>query len=145
MRIDNVDSFRGKLEIKATPHKVFSALTTDIGGWWGKQDKPIQHRGDVFTISWNGPWYKFEVIEYRKNECIVWKCIDSLQIIENLDGVEKEWVGTQIEWSIMELDGNEIALSFHHNGLRPHFICYDFCTSTWDRILTNNLKSFLES
>lgn len=137
-------SYSNKLEIETSDKDAFEALSTKVGEWWGDQDKPVKQVGDVFTMSWGEPWYQFKVVELIPNKLIVWECIDSKQIIGDLDGVEKEWVGTQLQWKIDKLDQNKIELRFNHKGLVPEFICYDFCSSTWDRFIEFNLKKYLE-
>jgi len=137
-------SYTTGLKIKCNEKVAFEALTTKIGDWWGDQDKPADQVGDVFTMSWGEPWYQFKIVEYIPNKKVVWECIDSKQIIGDLEGVEKEWVGTQLHWTINHLNEKEIELIFKHEGLVPDFICYDFCSNTWDRFITFNLKKYLE-
>ncbi len=140
----NQKSYSKTVKINCSPSAAFDALSIKIGDWWGDQDKPANQLGDVFTMSWGEPWYQFKIVEYITHEKITWECIDSKQIIGDLEGVEKEWVGTQLQWTISQLNENEIELIFKHEGLAPDFICYDFCSNTWDRFLTFNLKKYLE-
>lgn len=137
-------SYGTKITVKSNSNAVFNALTTTISEWWGDQDKPVSKVGDVFTVSWAEPWYQFKIVEYIPNERVVWECTDAHQIIGELQGVEKEWVGTRLEWTIKTISENETELSFTHMGLVPEFICYDFCANTWDRFITYNLKKYLE-
>jgi len=137
-------SYSTELRVKTSEEDAFEALSTKIGDWWGDQDKTAQQLGDVFTMSWGEPWYKFKIVEYVPNKKITWECIDSKQIIGDLDGVEKEWVGTQLQWTINKLNEGEIELQFRHEGLVPEFICYDFCSNTWNRFIEFNLKKYLE-
>ncbi len=137
-------NYSARLIVNSTPQVTFDALSTNIGDWWGDQDNPVSQLGDVFTMSWGEPWYKFKVVEYQPNKKITWECIDSRQIIGELEGVEKEWVGTQLHWLVKKNNENEIELLFTHEGLVPSFICYDFCSNTWDRFITFNLKKYLE-
>lgn len=130
--------------INCADKDVFEALSTKIGAWWGDQDHPARQVGDVFTMSWGEPWYKFKVVESVPNQTMVWECIDANQIIGDLDGVEKEWVGTLLRWRINKMNDNQVELSFQHEGLVPEFICYDFCSNTWDRFIDFNLKKYLE-
>ncbi len=74
----------------------------------------IEKRGIVFKVSWGEPWYKFEVVKYLKNQEMTWKCIDANQKIEGLTDVEKEWVGTEINWIVKRLDKNRSLLEFEH-------------------------------
>ncbi len=138
-------SYSTRLIVRCSEKNAFEALSTKIGDWWGDQDKSAKQLGDVFTISWGEPWYQFRVVEYVPNKKIIWECIDSKQIIGDLDGVEKEWVGTQLQWTISESNKSEIELEFKHEGLVPEFICYDFCSNTWDRFIAFNLKKHLEN
>ncbi|OEK00267.1 hypothetical protein BFP97_01505 [Roseivirga sp. 4D4] len=137
-------SYSNVLRVNTLDETAFEALSIKIGDWWGDQDKPAQGLGDVFTMSWGEPWYKFKVVAFEPNEKIVWECIDSKQIIGGLAGVEKEWVGTQLQWTINKLNEDEIELQFRHEGLVPEFLCYDFCSHTWDRFIDFNLKKYLE-
>lgn len=140
----NQKSYSKKVKINCKSRVAFNALTTKIGDWWGDQDKPAFHLGDIFTMSWGEPWYQFKVIDYVPHEKVTWECIDSKQIIGDLEGVEKEWVGTHLQWTINQLSDGEIELNFTHKGLVPEFICYDFCSNTWDRFISFNLKKYLE-
>lgn len=137
-------SYSTKLRAKTSETIAFEALSSKIGDWWGDQDRAVQHLGDVFKMSWGEPWYQFKVVEYVLGKKITWECIDSKQIIGDLDGVEKEWVGTQLKWTINKLNDGEIEIQFRHEGLVPDFICYDFCSNTWDRFIEFNLKKYLE-
>ncbi len=133
------------VRISASPEAVFRALTMELAEWWGKMDHPVEKKGAVFTVSWGEPWYRFEVIDYSPQRKLIWKCIDANQIIDNLEGVQKEWVGTKLHWTIDAINSKEVELSLVHEGLVPTFTCYDFCSSTWDRFITTSLKEYLEA
>lgn len=137
-------NYSAQLRVKTSDVRAFEALSTKLGDWWGDQDQPVRRSGNVFTVSWGEPWYQFKVIEYVPLEKITWECIDANQIIGNLEGVQKEWVGTQLHWTINELDKDEIELQFKHVGLVPEFICYDTCSNAWDKFISINLKAYLE-
>ena len=137
-------SYSADLRIRTSAELAFEALSTKIGAWWGDQDKAVKQLGDVFTVSWGEPWYQFKVVAFSPRDSITWECIDAKQIIADLEGVEKEWVGTQIHWTIKQSSAGEIVLHFTHEGLVPEFTCYDFCSRTWDRFLHGNLKDYLE-
>lgn len=132
------------MKAKASAKLAFEALSTKISDWWGDQDQVAQQIGDVFTVSWGEPWYQFKVSEFVPYSKIVWKCIDANQIIGNLEGVQKEWVGTRLEWTIKASGADEIELQFTHEGLVPDFICYETCSNAWDNFITNKLKNYLE-
>ena len=140
----SADSYSTEIVAKTNSEAAFKALTTQIGAWWGQQNHPVTKVGDVFTVSWGAPWYQFRVNTYEPDQKVVWECIDANQIIEGLVGVQKEWVGTKMHWVLNPLNEQEIRIKFRHEGLVPDFICYDFCTYTWDQFITQHLKPYLE-
>ncbi len=141
MSVNN--SYSIGLEVRCEAPRAFDELSTRISDWWGDQDHPAEKVGDVFTVSWGEPWYQFQVKAFHPPDLIVWECIDANQIIGDLKGVQKEWVGTQLQWTITP-SGENIKVHLKHRGLVPAFVCYDFCSSTWDRFITVNLKKYLE-
>ena len=140
-----MNSYRNTIEIDSPAGSIFRTISIDLGNWWGKQDKPIRNAGTIFKVSWGEPWYQFEVTKYIQDRVMVWKCIDANQIIEGLDDVQKEWVGTKIYWEIKRLDDRRSLLIFQHDGLIPELACYDFCSSTWVYFLEQKLIDYLRS
>ena len=132
------------VNLATTPAKAFAALTKDIDKWWGKTDQAALETGDIFTVSWGEPWYQFQLIEVIPKEKLVWECIDANQIIGDLEGVQKEWVGTKILWTISVAGDGEVRIDLMHKGLVPAFICYDVCSRTWGSYVTEHLKNYLE-
>ena len=143
--IENNSSYSRSIEIVAPAEAIFDALTNDLEGWWGAMDKPINAVGDIFSVSWGEPWYQFEVSKYEAPGLLSWTCIDANQIIHGLEGVQKEWVGTQLHWRIEEVTKNKCRVQFTHEGLVPEFICYDFCAASWDQFFGERLKEYLEA
>lgn len=136
--------YRQLISIKTSKKLAFTALTKGIDHWWGEVDHPAGAVGDVFTVSWGEPWYKFKIVEYEPFSKITWECVDANQIIEGLEGVEKEWVGTKLIWQIENTGDDMVQISVEHNGLVPEFICFNFCSSTWDHFINESLKNYLE-
>lgn len=136
--------YKKSVLIRANKEAAFKALTKEIDEWWGKMDYPVENKGDIFTVSWGVPWYQFKVIELKPFSQITWECVDSNQIIGDLKGVEKEWVGTKLQWVIRNINDSKVELSLIHQGLIPEFICYDVCSTAWDSFIGNSLKNYLE-
>ncbi len=132
-----------KLEIPNSRHAIFMAISGELGKWWGEQDRLIEKKDTVFKVSWGEPWYQFKVTEYKENELMIWECIDANQLIPGLTGVEKEWVGTKILWNLTEISSNATLLLFKHQGLTPDFLCFDFCSSSWEHFLKDRLVAYL--
>lgn len=136
--------YKKSVSIRTTKEAAFEALTKGIDKWWGNTDKPVEGKGDIFTVSWGEPYYRFKVIEFEPSIRITWECIESKQIIGDLEGVEKEWVGTKLFWNIQGNGDNKVTVSLLHQGLVPGLICYDVCSSTWDSFIGESLKNYLE-
>ena len=132
------------LRIECSPQSAFQALAEDLGNWWGEMDRPVKAEQDIFTVSWGAPWYRFQVQVYSPPRQLVWECVDANQIIGDMKGVQKEWVGTKLHWKIEQVGTNTINLSLTHEGLVPEFVCYDFCSTTWERFIHQHLKPYLE-
>lgn len=138
------NDFTTTVIIKASPKAIFDALTLHIKDWWGNTDKPIQQKEDVFTVDWGESWYQFKVTYYKPNTVLEWECIDANQIIGDLEGVQKEWVGTTLHWNMEQIDETHTKLDFVHKGLVPEFICYNVCAPTWNVFIGKRLKEYLE-
>lgn len=139
------EDYSVSVEITTTPTKAFDALSKNIDKWWGETDQEAIKTGEIFTVSWGEPWYQFQLIEVVPGEKLVWECIDANQIIGDLEGVQKEWVGTKILWSISATSDNRLRIDLIHEGLVPAFICYDVCSRTWGSYVTGHLKRYLET
>ena len=136
--------YRKTVLISSNKEDVFNSLTKEISNWWGNMDNIVQKEGDIFTISWGEPWFQFRVIEYNAFNSITWECIDCNLIIDDLVGIDKEWVGTKLQWNIKPIHKNEVEVSLVHQGLIPEIKCYKFCSATWDSFIGNSLKNYLE-
>ncbi|KAA3635603.1 MAG: hypothetical protein DWQ02_09645 [Bacteroidetes bacterium] len=137
------NSYATSVEIMTSVPNVFEAICINLSNWWGKQDHKIDKEGIIFKVSWGEPWYQFKVIKFVKDEEVIWECIDANQKIKGLTGVEKEWVGTKIHWKLINLGNQKTLLEFKHEGLIPEFLCFDFCSSTWEHFLKESLVNYL--
>ena len=135
--------YQTEIEIANSKEKVFRAISKNLGDWWGKQDQEINREGTIFKVSWGEPWYQFKVIKYAQDQEMIWECVDANQKISGLENVEKEWVGTKIHWELEEVEKEKTLLKFQHEGLVPEFICFNFCSQTWDHFLQKVLVNYL--
>ena len=137
-------SYAAKIMINHKPERIFKAISQGLGDWWGPQDKIIDRDGIIFKVAWGEPWYHFKVLTYHENQEMIWECIDANQKIAGLQGVEKEWVGTRIHWQLDSQGDNLTVLKFTHEGLVPDFICFDFCSASWEHFLKESLINYLD-
>ena len=137
-RQDHDINYKNQLEVNASSEQVFFALNEGLHSWWGKISNSEFKTGGQFTIRFeNGYWWTFKVIEYTPNHELVWKCMDGEP------DFNKEWIGHVLHWEIKEQNGKRL-INFHQVGLTPNIDCYNVCSTTWDRFITNSLKDFLE-
>lgn len=141
----NQKDYSTSILVRATAKQAFEALSLGIKSWWGSTDPLAVHLGTEFRVSWGAPWYQFKIIAFEEPSRISWACIDANQIIAGLEGVQKEWVGTELHWAIEEMPADRVKVSLLHQGLVPAFICYDFCSTTWDSFVQDRLKTYLEA
>ncbi|WP_109435103.1 hypothetical protein [Aquimarina sp. AU119] len=139
----NDNSYQKYVIIDTNVIQVFEALTTNMDKWWAKIEGSAQKKGDVFKISFNGnSYWKFKVTNITEFSSISWKCIASHQN-HNINGMDEEWLDSTLHWEIKQ-DNDLIQVHFLHQGLVPHGICYNACSSAWDFYITDSLKRFLE-
>ena len=139
-----MDHYKTTIEINASVHEVFEAISRKLADWWGHQDNAAAKVGAIFKVSWGEPWYQFKVIECQEDQTMIWECIDANQIIHGLEGVQKEWVGTKVHWRLTPLNDARTRLDFEHEGLQPDFICFNVCSRAWSDYLQQHLVEYLE-
>lgn len=138
-------SYTTNVKIKANSETVFNAITQSVQEWWGNTNSVVSKVGDEFTTSFGKTFWKFKISKFEPNSRIVWNCIDAKHIHTGYDEIEKEWIGTFVEWNLKERSENEILLYFTHNGLTSELNCYEICTPAWESFVTQSLKSFVET
>ncbi|HXS35911.1 MAG TPA: SRPBCC domain-containing protein, partial [Flavipsychrobacter sp.] len=82
---------------------------------------------------------KQKLVEVVPNKKVVWLITDSqLNFTED----KSEWTGTKISFDISEKD-NKTQVRFTHNGLVPHFECYNGCSNAWTDYINNSLRNLI--
>lgn len=138
-------SFTTKVLIKGSKEDVFEAISQHVQKWWGNTDSSVCKIGDEFTTSFDKTYWKFKISEYQPFSKIVWNCVDAKHIHSGYNGIEKEWIGTSVSWSLEKNGKMETYLHFTHNGLIPELNCYEICYPAWKRFVTQSLKDFVET
>lgn len=138
-------SYSQKVLIRGTSKQIFDAIANHVQKWWGNTDSSVSAIGDEFTTNFDKTYWKFRISEFKSNTKIVWECIDARHIHTGYDGIEKEWLGTLVEWTLEESGEQQTTLHFKHNGLTSDLNCYEICTPAWEMFVTKSLKSFIET
>jgi len=144
IEINKSKDYQKSVLINSKKENIYKALTEEIDKWWSEIENSSKNIGDIFKISFGKESYwRFNLIELEKNKKIVWKCTESNQD-HNLKGIDKEWLNSEITWTIAEKD-NMTIINFVHKGLVSDGICYDVCATAWDFYILDSLKSYLET
>lgn len=121
--------------IKATPEKIYKAITTQEGlaSWWAKQTTAKPEVGFVNIFIFGKFRNEMKVTKLIPNKTVEWKCINSIE----------EWIGTDISFDMEEKEGNTI-LRFIHGGWRAITDTLAGCNYDW-ALFMKSLKSFCET
>ena len=130
-----MEAITQKLVIKATPEKVFNAVTTQEGlaGWWAKQTAAKPEVGFTNVFTFGDFRNEFKVTKIVPNQKVEWLCTKSID----------EWIGTTVHFELEEKDEKTI-LRFSHSGWRAVTDTFAACNYDWGRFMTS-LKSLCES
>jgi hypothetical protein len=79
-----------------------------------------------------------EVIPGRK---VVWDVLDNYF---KFTRDQNEWKGDKIIFEISEKDG-KTQLQFTHQGLVPHYECYDICRDAWSTYIKQSLYNLVRT
>jgi uncharacterized protein YndB with AHSA1/START domain len=123
------------LVIKATPEKIYEAITTQEGlaNWWAKRTVAKPDVGFVNQFTFGNYQKEIEVTKLIPNKTVEWKCISAIE----------EWIGTDISFDIEKKDERTI-LRFTHAGWKAITDTYGVCTYDWAMFM-KSLKSYSET
>ena len=125
--------------------EVFTHLIDPKNWWVGLFSETIAGKSHLINDEFSfrageGVHYSNQkLIERVVNKKISWLVTESnLSFLKNTN----EWAGTKICFDL-EKEGNNIKITFTHDGLMPQIECYDNCSSAWTQYL-QNLKADLK-
>ncbi len=119
-----------RVGIKATPKKVFEALSTidGLSHWWIVDTKGSAKQGGMIDFG----FANMRVVESKPNKIVQWKCVDG----------PKEWVDTDLTFQLKATKDETFVLFTHANWKRPdEFMRH--CSTKWATFLLS-LKDWLE-
>jgi uncharacterized protein YndB with AHSA1/START domain len=126
---------RHNVAIKATPEKIYEAITTQEGlaNWWAKQTTAKPEVGFVNVFTFGKFRNEMKVTELVPSQKAAWECISSID----------EWVGTKIVFDLEEKDGKTV-LRFAQEGWRAVTDTFAGCNYDW-ALFMKSLKSYCET
>ncbi|MFT6843846.1 MAG: hypothetical protein ACJAUV_000013 [Flavobacteriales bacterium] len=100
------------LKIKASPEKVFKAVSSQqgISAWWSKECSVGESEGSTSTLKFDKQGtivtMGFKTTHLNVNKKVLWECVEN---------ANPAWLGTRISTEISEtLEGSEVLFS-HRN------------------------------
>ena len=142
LETNQMKDFTVSIQVNKTPEEVFDAVN-NVRAWWGEAiEGDSGHLNDEFTFAHKDIHRSVQnIVELIPGKKVVWLVSDaSLNFVED----KTEWKGTQIIFDIVSLDNNT-ELRFTHHGLIQAFQCYNSCSNAWTFLITDSLKSLIET
>jgi len=126
---------RHNVVIKATPEKVYQAVTTQEGleAWWCKDTTAKPEVGFVNIFIFGKYYNEMKVTDLVPNKRASWECINSIE----------EWIGTGISFDLEEKNGNTL-LRFTHGNWKAVTDTFAACNYDWASFM-KSLKSYCET
>ncbi|KGN30518.1 activator of HSP90 ATPase [Knoellia sinensis KCTC 19936] len=123
--------------VRATPDKVFDALTTidGLSGWWTEDTTGSTDVGGVIQFRFPSGGFDMRVLESVPGERVVWEVV----------GGPEEWIGTTIDWVMFQDDkvGDWTVVNFGHRGWKEPIPFMHHCSTKWATFLLS-LKELIE-
>ncbi|MEV6426653.1 SRPBCC domain-containing protein [Nocardia sp. NPDC051463] len=125
-----------RVGIKSDPAEVYRALTTTEGlaDWWTADTRGEGNDvGGVLQFRFSAGGFDMKVLELAPNKRVLWEVVDG----------PEEWIGTQVNWDLDQVDGYTIVL-FAHQGWKAPVEFMHHCSTKW-AIFLMSLKSLIET
>ena len=132
--------FNTTFSVDQTPAEVFNAVT-NVRGWWSENiEGGTAHLNDEFTYQVKDLHKcKMRLIEVIPGKKVVWLVLENYF---SFTQDQTEWIGTKIEFEIVEKE-NRTELHFTHRGLVPEHECYTICFNAWSGYIKNSLRNLI--
>ena len=139
-----MQSIMSSIDIKASPEKVYRAITTTEGekSWWTTDCEVGKKVGDSAVFRFNPMEGKSGVVEMRfridrldPNALVRWTCTGH----EN----NSEWQDTEITF-LLAANGDGTRVGFAHTGWQSRSKSYEMCVGGWSHFLSS-LKAYVET
>jgi len=130
-----------RIGIKAPMSKVYAAVSTveGVAGWWTKDAAGESRLGGTLHVRFHAPsgeelgTVTFELIELNPNKEVRWR----------IKSGPKEWVGTDVTFSLSR-DGDCTLILFGHRNWREPVEFMAHCSMKWATFLLS-LKELVET
>jgi len=126
---------RHNVVIKATPEKIYQAVTTQEGieAWWCTHTTAKPELGFVNIFIFGQYHNEMKVTDLIPNKRAAWECINSIE----------EWIGTSISFDLEEKNGKTL-LRFTQGNWKAVTDTFASCNYDW-ALFMKSLKSYCET
>ena len=141
----SIKDYEHTINVKATPDRIFDAITKEMSSWWTEMTSVVDSIGDKTTAKFeDGTTWSFEVTSLEKNKLIEFYCYEANHIHPvTTPEMRSEWEDTTLRFEIVP-GGAETDIHFTHIGLTPVVNCYDICRTGWDHFFGSAFQAYLE-
>jgi uncharacterized protein YndB with AHSA1/START domain len=121
---------RHRVGIKATPRKVYEAISTIEGlrHWWISETQGEARPGGVILFGFTD----MKVVKSRPGKLVQWKCVRG----------PNEWVGTDVTFELKHKEGQTFVIFTHANWRKPVEFMHH-CSTKWATFLLS-MRDWLE-
>jgi hypothetical protein len=136
----NAPGFTTTILVDQTPAEAFDAIT-NVRGWWSEEVVGgTEKLNDVFDYHYEDVHRsKMKLIEVIPAKRMVWQVLENyFKFTED----KSEWTGTKIIFDITETNG-QAEIRFTHEGLVPHYECFEICQGAWTTYIQKSLYSLI--
>src|SRR5687767_6359624 len=117
-------NFIANVTILASKETVHKLLTEIVGleQWWENPVKGTPGKGGNLRFEFkNSDEHSVMTVDSATTDKVQWTVIEDT-------GFNGEWVGTTIEFELLQKDEHHVELRFRHIGLTPDLESYEPCT-----------------
>lgn len=132
-----MNSYQCRVHFQSDAQTVYQAITTPEGlrGWWTVDCDVFPEVGGVHSFRFEGVLFNsMKVVELVPNQKVHWTCVEGW----------KEWMETEVIFTLTESADGGTDLVFEHKGLTPDLKCYKMCSSGWDTFIAGSLKDYVD-
>ncbi|MFE9327669.1 SRPBCC domain-containing protein [Nocardia sp. NPDC052278] len=125
-----------RVAIQAPTAEVYAALTTveGLAGWWANNTQGKGNDvGGVLQFRFDAGGFDMKVLELDPGKRVRWEVVEG----------PEEWVGTQVDWNLDQVD-DYIVILFKHEGWKEPVEFMHHCSTKWAVFLLS-LKSLVET
>jgi uncharacterized protein YndB with AHSA1/START domain len=125
-----------RVGIKASPEKIYEALTTNDGlaKWWTNDISGAGGVGSIIEFRFNGGGPDFSVVELVANKTVRWK---------HSGNMPEPWMGTEILFQL-QVEAEQTFVRFTHSDWKEPTDFMAHCSTKWAVFLIS-LKDAVES